>query len=78
MITPPVPVAPAAYVPTRTLIVGLALIPLTLVVVANIPALVIMPFVPKGMRYVEMLIRRIAAWSESILKYSQANPRGIA
>ena len=55
IITSP-PVAPGAISPTRALIVGLALIPLTLVVIASIPALAVLPFTTNGPKYIEILI----------------------
>ena len=74
MVLPPVPVTPSAISPTRTLIVGLALIPLTLVVIASIPALAILPFTANGLGYVEMLIGRVASWSISIVSQSGSRP----
>ena len=64
----------------RAMIVGLALIPLTLVVIASIPALVILPFTAKGLGHVEMLINRIASWSISIMNCTEPirEKRGIA
>jgi hypothetical protein len=61
---------PAAISFARVLIVGLAIIPLTLVVMASIPALVIMPFIPGGSEYVEMAITRMAIWSVSVIRVS--------
>ena len=77
MVLPPVPVTPSAISPTRTLIVGLALIPLTLVVIASIPALAILPFTANGLWYVEMLIGRVASWSISIVSQSGSHPREV-
>jgi hypothetical protein len=77
MILPPVPVTPSAISPTRTLIVGLALIPLTLVVIASIPALAILPFTANGLRYIEMLIGRVASCSISIVRQSGFHPREV-
>lgn len=74
MIIAPNPVTPATMAHARALIVGLALIPLTLVIMASIPALVIMPFTPNGMRRVGTLISWMTAWSVSILAYSRAHP----
>jgi hypothetical protein len=73
IITSP-PVAPGAISPTRALIVGLALIPLTLVVIASIPALAVLPFTANGPKYIEILIARMTAWSRSIIIYSRAHP----
>lgn len=74
MIMGPHPVTPATTTQTRALIVGLALIPLTLVIIASIPALVIMPFTPDGMRRVEIFVSWMTAWSVSIMTYSRAHP----
>jgi hypothetical protein len=74
MILPSVPVTPSAISPTRALIVGLALIPLALVVIASIPALAVLPFTAKGLGYVEMLIGRVASWSISIVSQSGSHP----
>jgi hypothetical protein len=71
MIVTPVPVTSVSIGPTRALIVGLALIPLTVVIMASIPALLIMPFTSNGLGYVEMLIGRITSWSESIITHSR-------
>lgn len=68
------PVAPSTISLTRALIVGLALIPLTLMVIASIPALVALPFTANGLKYVEMLIGRMTSWSISIVNYSRSNP----
>jgi hypothetical protein len=73
MITTSPPVAPGAISPTRALIVGLALIPLTLVVIASIPALAVLPFTANGLGYIEMLISRMTSWSISIMSYSRAH-----
>lgn len=56
---------------TRALIVGLALIPFTLVVIASIPALIILPFTSNGLVCVEMLITRMSSWSASIVDRSR-------
>jgi hypothetical protein len=74
MIMTPVPVTSVSIGPARALIVGLALIPLTVVIMASIPALLIMPFTSNGLGYIEMLIARITSWSESILTYSRPCP----
>ena len=70
-----VPTAQGMTSPTRALIVGLAMIPLTLVVIASIPALIILPFTADGLGHVEMLISRIASWSVSIMSYSRTHYR---
>lgn len=70
MITLPYRATPAAISFARVLIVGLAIIPLTLVVMASIPALVIMPFIPRGPVCVEMIISRMAIWSVSVIRVS--------
>jgi hypothetical protein len=74
MITAPHPVAPATITQARALIVGLALIPLTLVIIASIPALVIMPFTPGGITRVETFASWMTAWTVSIMMHSRAHP----
>lgn len=70
MILAPITVPAYATRSSRALIVGLALIPLTLVVIASIPALVIMPFTPDGWLRCQAYISRIATWSAEILAHS--------
>jgi hypothetical protein len=65
------PLTPSTTTETRALIVGLALIPLTLVIIASVPALIIMPFTHNGMRRVETFVGWMTAWSVSILTYSR-------
>ena len=55
---------------SRALIVGFALIPLTVVVAAVVPALAIMTFLPDGWKRAEPCIRQIASWTTSILVHS--------
>jgi hypothetical protein len=74
MITAPHPVTPATIPQARALIVGLALIPLTLVIIASIPALVIMPFTPGGITRVETFASWMTAWNASIMVNSRSHP----
>lgn len=71
MIITPAPITSVSLGPTRALIVGMALIPLTVVIMASIPALLIMPFTSNGLRYVDMLIARAVSWNESIMTHSR-------
>ena len=70
MITPPTTVLMNTTRSSRALIVGLALIPLTLVVIASLPALIIMPFTSGGWLRLQAHVTHLAAWTIAILVHS--------
>jgi hypothetical protein len=55
----------------RVAVVGLALIPLTLVTVCCIPALILLPFMADGVSRAGALISRLMTWTKIILSGSQ-------
>jgi hypothetical protein len=56
----------------RVVVVGLAIIPLILVTVCCAPALIVLPFVPGGVKAAEALISKLISWTKIILIGSQA------
>ncbi|MGW6704167.1 hypothetical protein ACWGDE_04660 [Streptomyces sp. NPDC054956] len=55
----------------RALIVLFALVPLTLVTVAFLPALILLPFVPATRSRTESMLRQLSAWSKAVLQGSR-------
>jgi hypothetical protein len=74
MISPPPIISPSQLGSSRALIVGLALIPLVIVTIASIPALIILPFTPRGWDRCEVHVGRMAAWTAEILAHSRFRP----
>ncbi|MFZ3470946.1 hypothetical protein ACODT3_21900 [Streptomyces sp. 4.24] len=55
----------------RALIVLFALVPLTLVTLAFLPALLVLPFVPAARPRTEGMLRQLTAWSRAVLHGSR-------
>jgi hypothetical protein len=77
IITPP-PTGRPTLATSRALIVGLALIPVTIVVASMVPALAIMTFLPDGWKRAEPCIRQISSWTTSILVHSTPTSPSIS
>jgi hypothetical protein len=75
MVIPPLPPMPYATGSSRVMIVGLALVPVIVVILASVPAIVLMPFIPKGWTHIDAYIARMIAWTVAILSQSRASSR---
>lgn len=73
MVIPPLPRPPYTTGSSRVMIVGLALVPVTVVILASIPAFVVMPFTTKGWTRIDAYIARMIAWTAAILTQSRAS-----
>lgn len=50
----------------RSLALLLAAVPLLLVTVASLPALMVLPFIPRAARRAETIVVRLASWSRDL------------
>ncbi len=51
----------------RIVVVALALIPVVMVTAASVPALIVLPLLPRGPRRAALLIGHLRVWTESVL-----------
>ena len=57
---------------SRTFVVGMALVPLVLLVSATVPAMIFIAFMPKGMSRIAVYAKTLIVWTEAILVNSES------
>jgi hypothetical protein len=72
MIIPYAPGRLPAAGSSRTLVVGMAMLPLILIVSATLPAVIVIAFTPRGMSRVAVYAKTLMAWTEVILDNSRS------
>lgn len=75
MFPAPLPSKSSSSFGSQSLIVGLALIPLTAVALASVPAIAIMLFVPNGSPRIEKHLAIMISWTMAILTNSRVIDR---
>jgi hypothetical protein len=72
MIISQIPVRLPVAGSSRALVVGIALLPLILVVSATLPAVLVVAFTPQGMSRVTVYAKTLMAWTKVILVSSES------
>ena len=71
MVIRPLPAVPCTTGSSRAMIVGLALVPVVLVILASIPAMAVMPFTRNGWSRMAAHLSQLMTWTVAILVQSR-------